>query len=169
MADQTQQMQSIFPDIPRESPEVDKDGNLTPLWSLGFGALFQALQENFKSEGILFPPLAENNVAYIQSLYAQYIGGSYDALTQNLPDISGQTVYNLTTKTTNQFVINQDNNGIVTLAQWVPLSVILTAASNPNGNTAGVLNWLCYDMAEHHLWICTASGSTTTAVWAQTT
>ena len=41
--------QSIFPDLPREIPAVDKEGNLSPLWSLGLSSLFQALQDNFKN------------------------------------------------------------------------------------------------------------------------
>jgi hypothetical protein len=58
MANEQLQRQSIFPDVPRESPETDKDGNFTALWSLGFGALFQALQDNFKNEGIVVPGLS---------------------------------------------------------------------------------------------------------------
>lgn len=169
MVDQTQQKQSIFPDVPRETPEVDKDGNFTALWSLGFGALFQALQENFKAEGILFPPLTSNNVNYIQSLYQPYIGGPYTTLTRALPDISGQTIYNASTSITNQFVIGQDINGNVTLAEWTPLSVLLTNNGNPNGVLAGILNWLCYDKIDNNLWICTTAGSMTTAVWTAIT
>jgi hypothetical protein len=160
-------MQSIFPDVPREHPEVDKDGNFTELWSLYFGAISQSLQDNFKNEGIVIPPLSASNMAAIQFFYATYIGGTYNTLTANLPDISGQTVYDTTTSTTNQFVIAQDTNTPtnVTLAQWVPLSVLLTNAGNPNGLVAGVLNWLCYDTTNKILYICTTAGNSVNAVW----
>jgi hypothetical protein len=169
MATETTQKQSIFPDVPREAPETDKDGNFTALWSLSFGALFQALQDNFKNEGIVFPGLSADNISKIQNLYANYIGGSYRSLTLALPDISGQTVYNKTTKFTNQFVIATDTATPpnVTLAEWVPLAMILTSLSNPNYNpsplkpaVAGVLNWLCYDITDKQLYICTTAGST---------
>lgn len=165
MTTEIRKMQSIFPDVPRESPVVDKNGDFAPLWSLGFGALFQALQENFKNEGIVFPPLTAANMTTIQNLYASYIAGPYTTLTLNLPDISGQTVYDSTTQITNQFVIAQDNSGNVTLAQWVPLSVMLTYAGDPNTNVAGVLNWLCYDTSGMTLYICTVSGSASAATW----
>lgn len=168
MANEQIQKQSIFPDVPREQPETDKDGNFTDLWSLSFGALFQALQDNFKNEGIVFPGLSQDNITSIQNLYIDYIGGTYNDLTKNLPDISGQTVYNQTTKFTNQFVIATDTATPpnVTLAEWVPLSMLLTNAGNPNYTSpvspavAGVLNWLCYDIIGKQLWICTTSGST---------
>lgn len=158
--------QSIFPDYPRENPAVDKDGNFLPLVDLGFGSLFQALQANFKNEGIVFPPLSAANMTMIQNLYASYIGGAYNTMTLVLPDISGQTVYDLTTQITNQFVIAQDNSGNITLAEWVPLAVMLTHAGAPNGSVAGVLNWLCLNTLGPTLYVCTASGSTTTATWS---
>ena len=167
MADQTQQLQGLFPDVPRETPVVDKDGNFTDLWSLGFGALFQALQENFKSEGILFPPLSAANALVIQNLYARYIGLSYNSMAAALPDISGQTIYNQTTQATNQFIIAQDGTGNVTLAEWVPMGVMLTSTGTPNGTQAGLLSWQYYDTMNNHLWICSTSGAIGTAVWTQ--
>lgn len=109
--------QSIFPDLPREIPVIDKDGDFSPLWSLGLSSLFQALQENFKNEGILFPRLSAANIASIQSLYTPFIGLP---LPNNLPDISGQTVFDYTNKVSKQFVITYDGAtppNIVT-AQW---------------------------------------------------
>lgn len=158
--------QSIFPDLPRENPAVDKNGNFMALWDLGFSALFQALQDNFKNEGIIFPSLSAANMTTIQNLYTSYIGGSYNTLTQNLPDISGQTVFDSTTYISNQFVISKDGGGTVLLANWVPFSMMLTHAGNPNGSVAGVLNWLCLDTTGPTLYVCTASGSTTTATWS---
>lgn len=167
MATQEPNKQSIFPDMPRETPAVDQNGNLMALWQLGLSALFQALQQNFKNEGILFPPLSQDNMDTIESLYASYVGGTYNNLTLNLPDISGQTVYDTTTEITNQFVISKDaaTPANVILAKWVPLTVMLTSAGDPNGNTSGILNWLCLDTVGHVLYVCTASGATTTATW----
>jgi hypothetical protein len=109
--------QSIFPDLPREIPAMDKNGNFSPLWSLGLSALFQALQKNFKNEGILFPPLNATDIANIQVLYTPYIGLP---LPTGLPDISGQTVFDSTNRVSKQFVITYDGAtppNIVT-AQW---------------------------------------------------
>lgn len=166
MATEQPILQAIFPDLPRENPVVDKQGNFMPLWDLGLSALFQALQANYKNEGIVIPPLSATNMTTIQNLYSSYIGGAYTTLTLALPDISGQTVYDSTTQITNQFVIAQDNSGNVTLAEWVPLAVMLTHAGNPNGSVAGVLNWLCLDTTGPTLYVCISSGSTTTATWS---
>lgn len=113
----TTRLQSIFPDLPREVPVVNKDGDFSPLWSLGLSSLFQALQENFKNEGILFPRLSAANIADIQAIYSPYIGFP---LPQNIPDISGQTVFDTTNRVSKQFVITYDGAvppNIVT-AQW---------------------------------------------------
>ena len=166
MATEQPILQSVFPDLPRESPVLDEEGNFMPLWDLGLSALFQALQANFKNEGIVFPPLTAANMSTIQSLYVSYIGLPYTTLTLALPDISGQTVYDSTTQITNQFIIAQGNTGLVTLAEWVPLAVMLTNAGNPSGTVAGVLNWLCLDTTGHTLYVCTMSGSAANATWA---
>ena len=117
MAIQTNNLPSLFPDVPRDSPVVDKDGNFTELWYLGIGSLFQALQENFKNEGILFPPLSAANIAIIQGIYTPFIGVS--ALPLNIPDISGQTVFDSTNRVPKQFIITYDGStppNIVTAA-----------------------------------------------------
>ena len=184
MTTENQIKQSIFPDYPREIPAIDKNGNFTSLWDLGLGALFQALQRNFKNEGIILPPLSAANMITIQNLYSSYIGGTYNALTQALPDISGQTVFDTDTTITNQFVILKDSSTPpnVLTAKWVPMAFLLTNNGNPNGSppgtpaVAGNLNWLCYDSSGMHLWICTTAGGTGTiplssplpaAVWTQ--
>ncbi len=105
MATQEPILQPIFPDLPREVVAVDKDGNFMPLWSLGLSALFQALQENFKNEGIIFPRLSAVNIAKIQAIYTPFIGLP---LPQNIPDISGQTVFDTTNRVSKQFVITYD-------------------------------------------------------------
>lgn len=159
---------AIFPDLPREIPAIDKDGNFTSLWSLGLSSLFQALQQNFKNEGIVFPPLSAANMTTIQNLYTAYIGGTYQALTKALPDISGQTVFDSTTYITNQFVIAKDNSTdpLVTLAEWVPLAVMLTSSGTPDLTVAGVLNWLCYDTVGKVLYVCYVAGAAGTARWS---
>lgn len=96
---------SIFPDLPREVPVINKEGNFSPLWSLGLSSLFQALQANFKNEGIIFPNLSAANIASIQALYTPFIGFP---LPRNLPDISGQTVFDSTNRVSKQFVITYD-------------------------------------------------------------
>ncbi len=105
MSIQQQILQAIFPDLPREVPVIGKDGDFSPLWSLGLSALFQALQENFKNEGIIFPRLSAENIANIQAIYTPIIGLP---LPQNIPDISGQTVFDTTNRVSKQFVITYD-------------------------------------------------------------
>lgn len=97
--------QSIFPDLPRETPVLGENGDFSPLWSLGLSSLFQALQKNFKNEGIIFPNLDATNIASIQALYTPFIG---QPLPNNLPDISGQTVFDSTNRVSKQFVITYD-------------------------------------------------------------
>lgn len=117
MAGERKQNQSIFPDLPRESPVVDKNGNFTDLWSLGFSALFQALQTNFKDEGIIFPALNAADIATIQAIYTPLIGGS---LPRNIPDISGQTIFDSTNRVPKQFIITYDasNPPNIVTASW---------------------------------------------------
>lgn len=105
MASQNPIFQAIFPDLPRETPVIDERGNFMPLWSLGLSSLFQALQENFKNEGIIFPRLSAANIANIQAIYTPLIGAP---LPQNIPDISGQTVFDITNRVSKQFVITYD-------------------------------------------------------------
>lgn len=155
---------SIFPDLPRETPAVDKEGNFSFLWSLGMASLFQALQKNFKNEGIMFPPLTDTQMTSIQNLYASFVGGSYQTMLQSLPDISGQTVFDSTTSIPNQFVIAKQSDTVI-LANWVPFSMMLTHSGNPNGSVAGVLNWFCYDTSGHVLYACTTTGNAASAVW----
>lgn len=159
--------QSLFPDYPRENPILDTNGRFMPLWELGLSSLFQALQENFKNEGIIFPSLTADQMKSIQNLYLSYIGGTYEALTLKLPDISGQTIFDDDTVTSNQFIIASDAAmpPKVVLAEWVPFAYMKTYAGNPNGHVSGVLNWLCYDSSGKVLYICTGTGSTTTATW----
>lgn len=173
MTTETKQTQSIFPDLPRASPTVDEEGNLTPLWDLGLSSLFQALQDNFKNEGIVFPQLDINQIDAIQAIYTPYIGyplPQSDPTNRTqlvIPDISGQTVFDSTNRVPKQFIITYDNSSPpnVLSASWLQINVMLTGSGDPNGSVAGVLNWLYYDMVGMTLYICTTSGSTSSAVW----
>ena len=107
MAVQEKQPQSIFPDFPTESPTVDKEGNFTEKWRWGFSLQFQALQRNFKNEGIVFPPLTADQIATIQAIYTPLIGSP---LPQSIPDISGQTIFDSTNRVPKQFIITYDGS-----------------------------------------------------------
>lgn len=158
-------MQSIFPDLPREVPVIDaKTGDFMPLWSLGLSSLFQALQENYKNEGILIPVLSAANIADIQALYTPFMGMP---LPSSLPDISGQTVFDTDNRVPKQFIITYDaaDPPNILSASWLQINVMTFSMGDPNGQTAGVLYWLCYDVTNKVLYICTGAGSTITAVW----
>lgn len=156
--------QSIFPDLPREVPVINKEGDFSPLWSLGISALFQALQVNFKNEGVIFPNLSAANIADIQSLYAGFIGMP---LPQYLIDISGQTVFDTDNRVSKQFVITYDGASPpnILAAQWNILPYLVFGMGNPNGAQAGQISWMYYDVTNKILYICTTSGSTVSAVW----
>lgn len=164
MATETTQLQAIFPDLPRETPVIGMDGDFSPLWSLGLSSLFQALQENYKNEGILLPRLSATNIANIEAIYTPLIGGP---LPQATPDISGQMVFDTTNRIPKQFIITYDASTPPNIlsASWLIMNVMLINMGNPNGTVAGNLYWLCYDITNKVLYICTASGSTVTAVW----
>jgi len=119
MAEQ-QNMNAIFPDLPREIPAVDKQGNFSSLWSLGFASLFQALQENFKSEGIVLPSLTTAQANQIAALYTTYYTPTPRPLPPGVQDISGQMIYNTTTEKPQVFIINYDGSTPpnVTAARW---------------------------------------------------
>lgn len=107
MTTQTKQPQSIFPDLPRDYPVIDKDGNFSNMWSLGFSSLFQALQANFKNEGIMLPWLDATQIAAIQAIYTPLIGSPLPT-NPPIPDISGQTIFDTTNRVPKVFVITYD-------------------------------------------------------------
>lgn len=109
MTTQTKQPQSIFPDLPRETPVIDNNGNLTMIWSLAFSQLFQALQDNFKNEGIQLPQLNSSEIATIQGLYTPFIGLPLPT-NPPLPDISGQTIFDSTNRVPKVFIITYDGS-----------------------------------------------------------
>jgi hypothetical protein len=115
-----QQYNTLFPSVPRDRPATDENGDFTALWELFFGEMAQALQTNFKNEGIVFPSLVATDLATIQSLYAPFIGQPYNTLVTYVPDISGQTVFDTTNRVPKQFIIKYDSSPsqIVLTAQW---------------------------------------------------
>lgn len=124
MTTQTKIQQELFPDIPRDPQAVDENGRLTQLWSLGLSNIFQALQANFKREGIMIPPLTQDQVDSIEDLYTPYIGVNYNEMLKVLPDISGQTIYDSTNSVPKIFVITKDGSNIVTAASWKTFTIV---------------------------------------------
>lgn len=120
MTQQQPILKALFPDLPRDNTVADKSGELTSTWQLFFQQNTLSLQSNYKSEGILFPPLTAAQIATIQGFYTSYIGQTYQTLLQNLPDISGQTVFDTTNRVPKQFIIVFDSSmpPLVTAASW---------------------------------------------------
>jgi hypothetical protein len=103
-------LQAIFPDMPREIPVIDETGNFASLWILGFSSLFQALQENFKSEGIVLPRLTTDQTNRIAANYNQYYIPTPIPLPPGAQDISGQMIYNTTIEIPQVFIISFDGS-----------------------------------------------------------
>jgi len=97
--------QSIFPDLPRETPAIDKNGNFSMLWSLGFSSLFQALQANYKNEGIIIPSLTQSQADTIRNQYVPYIG---NPLPPGVINITGQMILNTSFPGPQIFIISFD-------------------------------------------------------------
>ncbi len=114
MTTQTKLPTPLFPDLPHERQAVDQKNEFTNSWSLAFNDLFQALQTNFKNEGILLPSLTATQIADIQSIYTPLIGSP---LPQTIPDISGQTIFDSTNRVPKVFIITFSGANIAT-ASW---------------------------------------------------
>jgi hypothetical protein len=113
MTTQTALPQAIFPDLPRGAPAVDKEGNFSDDWSLGFSLLFQALQSNLSNEGFKFPPLTADQIATIQAVYTPLIGSPLPqnaGMQQFIPDISGANVFDSTNRVPKIFIITYDGD-----------------------------------------------------------
>jgi hypothetical protein len=80
---QTRHQIAIFPDLPRDNQVVDKDGILTPDWELYFTQLTQALQTNYKPEGLVIPPLSASNITNLGGI-SESIGNIIYDSTNNL-------------------------------------------------------------------------------------
>ncbi len=65
MTTQGFKQQAIFPDLPRDTALVDKNGDITHPWNLFLQQLVMALQTNFKPEGIVVPPQIASNIALL--------------------------------------------------------------------------------------------------------
>lgn len=158
MTTQTKKPTALFPDIPRGQPIVDKNGQLTASWNFALNNVFQGLQTNYSNEGLLFPALSASDMATIQANYSTLINSE---LPQTLPDISGKTVFNTTTRSPYQFIITYDASTPpkISTAAWIQFTMILTFAGNPNGNVGGALHWICFDTTDMGLWVCTTAGS----------
>jgi hypothetical protein len=105
MTTQTKLPQALFPDMPRENPAIDKNMGFNQTWTLAFSNLFQTLQSNFKNEGFLLPPLNSSQITTIEDIYTSLIGGP---LPLNIPDISGQTIFDSNTRKPKVFIITYD-------------------------------------------------------------
>lgn len=101
-------LQAIFPDMPRQVPIVGEDGDFAPLWLLGLSSLFQALQDNYTSEGILLPRLTTTQATTIANNYTQYYIPTPIPLPPGTQDISGKMIYNTTLELPQIFIINFD-------------------------------------------------------------
>jgi hypothetical protein len=117
MTTQTKMPQALFPDLPRESPVIDKNNSFTNTWTLAFSNLFQTLQTNLKNEGFLLPSLNASQITTIQNIYTPIIGGP---LPLNIPDISGQTIFDSTIRVPKVFIITYDGATPpnITAASW---------------------------------------------------
>lgn len=98
----TQPQFSLFPDYPRETPIVDDKGQLTMLWDLGLGTLFQTLQANYTAQGIKIPQLSATDIASIASVYQQYVTVQLPA---GIPDLTGLMVFDITNNVPKIFII----------------------------------------------------------------
>lgn len=137
---------TIFADMPRDVPLVDKQGKITDDWKFIFDQMFTALQTNFKPEGFVIPQQPSSNIAKL-------IGT--ESFANVLYDNTVNSFYgNLKVPPGNQV--------------WWPFAMITNYAGNPNGNLAGSLYWLCWDTAGHVLYICTTAGDAGSAVWVST-
>lgn len=65
MLTNTNKPQTIFPDLPRNAPLVDSNGNMNIYWQLFFQNLVLALQTNLKNEGFVIPSETASNIALL--------------------------------------------------------------------------------------------------------
>lgn len=86
---------SIFPDFPRHTPMVDKDGRLTATWHLSLASLYQALQTTLSNEGFAIPPLSTEDQDTILAIYTPLIGKTLQFRNPPIPNRSGQLIYSI--------------------------------------------------------------------------
>lgn len=89
----------------------------------------------------------------------------------SLPTVSNSTLNDIICAV--QGYVNPSNLGLSTqqsLQQVYNLfqqNIILNYAGNPNGNVAGTTYQLLWDTVDLVLWVCTTSGTASTAVWKE--
>jgi hypothetical protein len=89
----------------------------------------------------------------------------------SLPTVSNSTLNDIICAV--QGYVSPSNLGLSTqqtLQQVYNLfqsNIILSNAGNPNGVVAGTAYQLCWDTSNLILWVCTTSGTATTAVWQE--
>lgn len=89
----------------------------------------------------------------------------------SLPTVSNSTLNDIICAV--QGYVNPSNLGLSTqqtLQQVYNLfqqNIILNYAGNPNGNVAGTTYQLLWDTVDSVLWVCTTSGTATSAVWQE--
>lgn len=96
---------SFIPDLPTTQKMVDKEGNILSEWRLFLDQLILGLQTNLKIEGFLLPKLTIAEINHIKSIYTPLVGGP---LPVGIPDITGQTIFDVTNNVTKQFIITYD-------------------------------------------------------------
>lgn len=80
---QTKTPNTIFPDVPRETPMIGKDGKATEPWLKYFDQLTVLLQQYFRNEGFAMPKLSATNIGNIGNTNASVGNIIYDS-TNNL-------------------------------------------------------------------------------------
>ncbi len=83
-----------------------------------------------------------------------------------LPTVSNATLGDVI------YAIQGGNSVQETLQQVANLTInntILNYPGNPNGNLAGTVYQLCWDTTDKFMYVCTTTGSASTAVWTQIT
>lgn len=89
----------------------------------------------------------------------------------SLPTVANSTLNDIICAV--QGYVSPTNLGLSTqqtLGQVLSLvqsNLILFNAGNPNGAVAGTTYQLCWDTVDLILWVCTTSGSSSTAVWTE--
>lgn len=65
MTTQVKKPIALFPDLPRQTPLVDKNGHMHELWQQFFDQLIVQLQTNFRPEGFAIPQQTAANIALL--------------------------------------------------------------------------------------------------------
>jgi hypothetical protein len=65
MMTQSTKPNAIFPDMPRNTPLMKKDGMMEDAWKMYFDQMTLALQTFFKPEGFVIPQNTTSNIALL--------------------------------------------------------------------------------------------------------